>query len=105
MDQCITIVQFATAARCKTDALTAAEGSAPTYRDLAAAGLIRKDYLNGESGGGGVYLWESSVAAEAWFTSERIDSLAQRFGVRPSITYYETYVTVDNLTGETRVRA
>ena len=33
--------------------------TAPTYRGLAEKGLIRKDYLNGDTGTGGVYLWES----------------------------------------------
>ena len=29
--------------------------------------------------------------------------LTKRFGVRPRLTWYDTYVTVDNLKGETRV--
>jgi hypothetical protein len=29
--------------------------------------------------------------------------LAERFGVRPRLTWYDTHVTVDNLKGETRV--
>ena len=37
--------------------------SAPTF--LGKKGLIRKYYLNGDEGGGGVYLWESKEAAEA----------------------------------------
>jgi hypothetical protein len=65
--------------------------------------LIRKDYLNGEAGTGGVYLWESRAAAEAWFTETRIAELTERFGARPRLTWYDTHVTVDNLRGETRV--
>ena len=64
--------------------------------------MIRKDYLNGETGTGGVYLW-SRASAEAWFTEERVAELTKRFGVRPRLTWYDTYVTVDNLKGETRV--
>jgi hypothetical protein len=103
MSQCITVVQFATPPRSKQDAISAAENSAPTYRDLAPAGLVRKDFLNGESGGGGVYLWDERASAEAWFTPERIADLTQRFGVHPTIVYYDTYVTVDNVAGETRI--
>ena len=77
--------------------------TAPTYRGLASRGLIRKDYLNGENGTGGVYLWESREAAQAWFTEERVAELTRRFGVRPRLTWYDTYVTVDNLKDETRV--
>ena len=65
--------------------------------------MIRKDYLNGETGTGGVYLWESRQAAEAWYTEERLADLAKRFGVRPRLTWYDTHVTVDNVKSETRV--
>jgi hypothetical protein len=77
--------------------------TAPTYRGLAKKGLIRKDYLNGENGTGGVYLWDSRESAEAWFTEERIADLTERFGVRPRLTWYDTHVTVDNLKDEIRV--
>jgi hypothetical protein len=65
--------------------------------------LIRKDYLNGENGTGGVYLWDSRGSAEAWFTEARIADLTERFGVRTCLTWYDTHVTVDNLKGETRI--
>ena len=42
-------------------------------------------------------------SAEAWFTEERVAELTKRFGVRTRLTWYDTYVTVDNLKGETRV--
>ena len=77
--------------------------TAPIYRDLAARGLIRKDYLNGDAGTGGVYLWESRASAEARLTEDRMVELTKRFGVRPRLTWYDTHVTVDNLKGETRV--
>ena len=77
--------------------------TAPTYRDLATKGLIRKDYLNGDAGTGGVYLWENRQAAEAWFTESKLAELTERFGARPRLTWYDTRVTVDNLKGETRV--
>jgi hypothetical protein len=103
MAHCIVVVQFDLPKRSVDQAIKGATGSAPIYRGLASKGLIRKDYLNGDTGTGGVYLWESRAAAEAWFTEERIGELAQRFGVRPRLTWYDTLVTVDNLRGETRV--
>jgi hypothetical protein len=103
MANCIVVVQFDLPKRTEEQAIKGATGTAPIYRGLASKGLIRKDYLNGDSGTGGVYLWASRQAAEAWFTEERIADLTQRFGARPRLTWYDTYVTVDNLGNETRV--
>ncbi|MBS0243169.1 MAG: monooxygenase [Proteobacteria bacterium] len=103
MANCIVIVQFDLPKRSEEQAIKGATGSAPIYRGLATKGLIRKDYLNGDMGTGGVYLWESREAAEAWYTPERLDELTARFGARPRLTWYDTHVTVDNIRGETRV--
>jgi hypothetical protein len=103
MGNCIVVVQFDLPQRTEEQAITGGSSTAPTYRGLARKGLIRKDYLNGETGTGGVYLWDSRASAEAWFTEERVAELTKRFGVRPRLTWYDTYVTVDNLKGETRV--
>ena len=103
MGNCIVVVQFDLPKRTLDQAIAGGTGSAPIYRGLAGQGLIRKDYLNGEAGTGGVYLWESRAAAEAWFTETRIAELTARFGVRPRLTWYDTHVTVDNVSGETRV--
>ncbi|WP_050425248.1 hypothetical protein [Bradyrhizobium tropiciagri] len=103
MAQCIVVVQFDLPKRTEEQAIKGGMGTAPIYRKLATKGLIRKDYLNGEAGTGGVYLWESWEAAEAWFTEAKIAELTERFGARPRLTWYDTYVTVDNLKGETRV--
>lgn len=103
MANCIVVVQFDLPKRTEEQAITGGTSSAPTYRGLAAKGLIRKDYLNGETGTGGVYLWDSRQSAEAWFTEERVAELTKRFGVRPRLTWYDTHVTVDNLQDETRV--
>ena len=80
MSACIVIVQFDLPGRSAEQARASGLASAPTYRALRADGLVRKDYLNGDAGTGGVYLWESRAAAEAWFTEERLESLAERFG-------------------------
>lgn len=103
MANCIVIVQFDLPKRTEEQAIKGGTGTAPTYRALGAKGLIRKDYLNGETGTGGVYLWESRQDAEAWYTEERLADLTSRFGVRPRLTWYDTHVTVDNLRHETRV--
>ena len=103
MGNCIVVVQFDLPKRTEDQAIKGGTSTAPIYRDLGRKGLIRKDYLNGDAGTGGVYLWESRAAAEAWFTEERITELTTRFGVRPRLTWYDTHVTVDNLKGETRV--
>ena len=61
----VAIVQIPTGKkRSREEAIAAGKASAPMY--LGMKGLIRKDYLNGEEGGGGVYVWESREAAEAW---------------------------------------
>jgi hypothetical protein len=103
MPQCIVIVQFDLPRRTPEQAISGGTATAPTYRALAGKGLISKHYLNGDAGTGGVYLWESRAAAEAWFTPEWLDELTRRFGARPGLTWYDTHVMVDNVAGETRV--
>lgn len=103
MGNCIVIVQFDLPKRSEEQAIKGGTSSAPIYRNLAAKGLIRKDYINGDAGTGGVYLWDSRASAEAWFTEARIAELTERFGARPRLTWYDTHVTVDNLANETRV--
>jgi len=97
MGNCIVIVQFDLPKRTEEQAVKGGTASAPIYRNLAAKGLIRKDYLNGDAGTGGVYLWDSRASAEAWYTQARIAELTERFGARPRLTWYDTHVTVDNL--------
>ena len=103
MGNCIVVVQFDLPKRTEEQAIKGGTSSAPTYRGHATKGLIRKDYLNGETGTGGVYLWDSRQSAEAWFTEARVAELTERFGARPRLTWYDTHVTVDNPGDETRV--
>ena len=74
--------------------------TAPTYRDTA--GLIRKYYLLSEDrrSVGGVYLWESRDQAERVYTDEWREYVKSTFGAYPSLTYFDTPLVVDNLTGE-----
>jgi len=103
MPNCIVVIPFDLPKRSEEMAVKGGTSTAPTYRGLAKKRLIRKDYLNGENGTGGVYLRDSRGSAEAWFTEERVAELTKRFGVRPRLTWYDTYVTVDNLKDETRI--
>jgi len=97
----IAIVQIPIEPRSREDAVKAATASAPSF--VAAPGLIRKYYLNGDSGGGGVYLWEPREAAEAWYDDEWWVRAEKNFGVRPTVNYYENYVVVDNADDEVRI--
>jgi hypothetical protein len=103
MANCIVIVHFDLP---NTPEATVIERSLPNtkiYRGLGAKGLIRKDYINGASGAGGVYLWDNRKSAETWYTEELLADLTKRFGVRPRLTWFDTHITVDNVKGETRV--
>ncbi|WP_071674654.1 YciI family protein [Nioella nitratireducens] len=49
----------------------------------AVKGLRRKYFLNGDTGGGGVYEFDSREAAEAWFNDGWADWMEGRFGGAP----------------------
>jgi len=51
----IAVVQIPMTRRPREAAIAAQTKSAPTFRGLAHKGLLRKDYLNGDAGGGGIY--------------------------------------------------
>jgi hypothetical protein len=74
--------------------------TAPKYQDVA--GLIRKYYLLSEDGAtaGGVYLWRSRADAEALYTESWRTFVRGKYGTHPVVTYMDSPVVVDNLTGE-----
>ncbi len=74
--------------------------SAPKYGDVP--GLIRKYYLLSEDGStaGGVYLWQSREQAERLYSEEWRKFVVDKYGSEPSVTYFESPIVVDNLTGE-----
>ena len=81
------------------DATVKFEQSAPNYEGMP--GLIRKYYLydagtDGQPTVGGVYLWQSRVAADAVYTDDWKNSIAERYGKPPEISYFDTPVVVDN---------
>lgn len=97
----IAIVQIPGLQRSEQEATKSARISTPLYVGLP--GLKRKYFLNSEEGGGGVYLWESREKADAWYTEDWARKIEMRFGARPTLTYYENYVVLDNDAGELRV--
>jgi hypothetical protein len=74
--------------------------SAKNYRGIT--GLIRKYYLLSENGkvAGGIYLWDSKKNSKAMYTKEWKAFIYEKYGVEPTVTYYDSPVIVDNLTDE-----
>lgn len=66
-------------------------------------GLLRKYYLNSDAGGGGVYVFDTQEAADAWFNADWSDWMTGRFGVRPTLQFFDSHVMLDNEAGEVRV--
>jgi hypothetical protein len=81
------------------------EASAPNYQNLA--GLIRKYYIRSEDGrvAGGVYLWETRQAAERVYDGEWRERVEKLYGGKPTITWFDTPVVVDNSSGGTITQA
>ena len=81
------------------------ETSAPKYQNLA--GLIRKYYIRSEDGrvAGGIYLWESRQASERVYRGEWRARVEKLYGTTPVITWFDSPVIVDNLTGGTITKA
>jgi hypothetical protein len=75
------------------------EASAPNYRGLD--GLVRKYYLYGEgASAGGAYLWESREQAEKVYTAEWKAMMKERYGMEPTVEFFDSPVIVDNTTGQ-----
>ena len=68
--------------------------SVPTYQNIP--GLIRKAFTVNEDSYGGMYLWASRAAAEAWFTPEFVARVKARTGAEPQIIYFDSPVQLDN---------
>jgi hypothetical protein len=79
-------------------AVSVSLSSTPTFVGLKASGLLMKYYLTNENGGsGGVYLWRSKEDAEKWYTPEWSERLKSTYGVTPTVSYFDSFVQVDNL--------
>jgi hypothetical protein len=100
MPICIVVVQFDLAKRSEEPAVKGATSTAPTFRGLAKRGLIRKDYL-GENGNRRRFTSGTALNRRRYGLQKCAwPELSKRFGVRPRLTWYDTYVTVYNLRGE-----
>jgi hypothetical protein len=64
--------------------------------------LIRKYYTLSQDGktAGGVYLWDSQEEADLLYTDDWKKFIHDKYGTKPSITYFETPVIVDNAAGK-----
>jgi len=69
-----------------------------TEKFIGMPGLIRKYFLLAEDGrsAASVYLWESRRPAEAFFTEQWKDFMVGKYGFRPTVSYYECPVVIDN---------
>ena len=73
-------------------------GIAPGFRQVP--GLIRKQFIYAEDGwAGGVYLWHTREAAEAFYSGPWLDGIRERYGMDPQIKYFETACVTDNAEG------
>jgi len=81
-------------------ARNAFSATAPNYTTVL--GLIRKYYLvtDDRRTAGGVYLWISRGHAERFYTVEWKKFILDKYGSKPTITYFDTPVVVDNDAGE-----
>ncbi|MGZ0246742.1 MAG: hypothetical protein ACKVH1_12440, partial [Alphaproteobacteria bacterium] len=57
-------------------------------------------YQEADGLGGGFYAWESRARAEAFHCAAWLESMEERMGTRPELTFFETAVVVDNTVGE-----
>jgi hypothetical protein len=79
------------------------KASVPHYKDIP--GLVRKYYTIADNGAcGGFYEFESRAQAEAFFTDAWKDGMQARFGDRPTVTYFESPVIIDNVIGKVVAR-
>lgn len=70
------------------------QASVPRYQALP--GLLRKYYTIGDDHRfGGVYLWESRQAAEAWFTEAWRAQARATYGADPELTWFEAPVVIE----------
>jgi|SRR5690242_3549744 hypothetical protein len=87
----VVAVQLPVPKRSREAVIQSARKTAPTYTGLGSKGLIRKYYINGDAGAGGIYLWQSEAAARGWYTPERAEQMEPTHGV-----------VLDNEAGEIR---
>jgi len=74
--------------------VAAFDKAAPLYRQ--APGLIEKEFTIGEGTAGGVYVWQSRAAAEAWYASpERQRAAGGAGGSFATVVLYDAPLRID----------
>ena len=68
------------------------EASAPRYENLPGVGEADAEARVG----GGVYLWKDRESADALYEGGWRETIRERFGNEPRISWFETPVIVDN---------
>jgi hypothetical protein len=68
---------------------------------LKIPGFVRKQFIWSRDGqvAGGVYMWKSREAAEAFYSGAWRDGIIARYGNEPRITYFETVALADTASG------
>ncbi len=67
----------------------------PQYR--AVPGLVRKLFTIGDDGGfGGMYLFRTRAAAQAWFNDAWFTRVAKTYGSPGKVSFYDVPVALDN---------
>ena len=72
------------------------------FRNIASGfrevpGLVRKQFIYAEDRwAGGVYLWRSRAAADAFYSGPWLDGIRERYGMDPQIKFFETACITDN---------
>jgi len=88
-----------------------ANSDAQALRDLIARtagpyqgvdGLLRKYFVSGAAGGGGVYEWRSEHDARRWFNDDWTRRMLQLYGAVPGVEYFAVLACVDNVDGTIR---
>jgi Putative mono-oxygenase ydhR len=101
-----TLVQFQLSSTISlAEATRRFESSAPKYQNIP--GLIRKYYIRSEDGrvAGGIYLWETRADGERVYGGEWRERVEQLYGAKPSITWFDSPVIVDNMAGGSITKA
>lgn len=74
-------------------ARTEAEFGAAAPRFASVPGLLRKYFVVADDGAvGGIYLWESRAAADAYFSDAWWARITERYGHVPDVEFYEAPV-------------
>ena len=78
------------------------DGSSRARRSTRISpGSIRKYYIRSEDGrvAGGIYLWATRADAERVYDGEWRERVEKLYGAKPTVTWFDSPVIVDNQAG------